>query len=78
MYFERRNKMPLIVLGLIVLVLLLIYAISDYMKDNKKEPKAPKFYAKLENREDISTTEEKTLLFPTDNVETEKKKRNIH
>lgn len=70
--------MPLIVLGLIVLTLLLIYAISDYIKDNKKEPKAPKFPMKSQNTKDSSSSEDKTLLFPTDNVETEKKKRNIH
>lgn len=70
--------MPLIVLGLIVLVCILIYAISDFIKDNKKEPKAPKISAKIKHKDDESNDEEKTLLFPTENVETEKKKRNIH
>lgn len=71
--------MPLIVLGLIVLVCILIYAISDFIKDNKKEAKAPKISSKIkEVRENPENNEDKALLFPTDNVETEKKKRNIH
>lgn len=71
--------MPLIVLGLIVLICILIYAISDFIKDNKKEAKAPKITAKIKvSEENPENTEDKALLFPTDNVETEKKKRNIH
>ena len=71
--------MPLIVLGLIVLICILIYAISDFIKDNKKEAKAPKITAKIKvSEEKPENTEDKALLFPTDNVETEKKKRNIH
>lgn len=71
--------MPLIVLGLIVLICILIYAISDFIKDNKKEAKAPKITAKIKvSEENPESDEDKALLFPTDNVETEKKKRNIH
>lgn len=70
--------MPLIILGLFVLICILIYAITDFLKDNKKEPKARKISAKIEDVSNVSDDKEKALLFPTENVETEKKKRNIH
>ena len=77
-YLQKGDIMPLIILGLIVLICILIYAISDFIKDNKKEPKAPKISAKIKRNDDESRDENNTLLFPTENVETEKKKRNIH
>lgn len=70
--------MPLIILGLIVLISILIYAITDFIKDNKKEPTARKITTKMKDVDNVSDDKEKALLFPTENVETEKKKRNIH
>lgn len=69
--------MPLIILGLLVLIGLLIYAIINYRQSGKQLDTA----SVLRNRKaDYGSDDEenKTLFFPTENIDTEKHKRNIH
>lgn len=66
--------MPLIILGLIVLIGLLIYAITYYLSSGK-EIETPSILRKTHEEE---ASENKTLFFPTENIDTEKHKRNIH
>ena len=82
--------MPLLVLGLLVLVGVLIYAIAKYREESEyeeKDSKVSNFIKQLAEAADIPmpgqkqeepTEESKTVNFPSDNLETEKFKRNIH
>ncbi len=104
--------MPLVLLGLILIIGIVVYAIIKYMnsgesdtrpvreryphafpagKKNPDEPAAPltryrhnPFEPDIRRAEDtaedsnIKHTEDGNIIFPTDNVETEKHKRNIH
>ncbi len=67
--------MPLIILGLLVLIGLLIYAVASYISSGK-EIETPSVLRKTHENEEAS--ENKTLFFPTENIDTEKHKRNIH
>ncbi len=67
--------MPLILLGLIVLIFLLIFAIINYISDGK-DNEAP--VRRRKKGSDTDASENKTLYFPTENIDTEKHKRNIH
>lgn len=89
--------MPLILLGLIVLLGLLAYAVARYIREfhpskrDVQEKVATVFrqtrgetFRTYEGEEDFESEsksengENKTIMFPTDNIETEKHKRNIH
>ena len=71
--------MPLIVLGLIVLIGCLIYAIINYRSSGKEVDTATVLRGRKQNYDDAADTEEhKALFFPTENIDTEKHKRNIH
>ncbi|MBQ0005132.1 MAG: hypothetical protein KBS68_04630 [Clostridiales bacterium] len=69
--------MPLIILGLIVLIGLLIYAIINYRQSGKEFDSNSVIRNHRQDYDDDSE-ENKTLYFPTENIETEKHKRNIH
>lgn len=82
--------MQLIVLGLIVTISILIYAIIRYVREfhptkksivdriyNWFRMRGSASYKDVTDEQDNSE-HEKTLYFPTENVETEKHKRNIH
>jgi len=72
--------MPLIVLGLICLICLIVYAVIRYMQgdddDTPVRERYPDSFRKDESPD--SDADNNTLMFPVDNVETEKHKRNIH
>ncbi len=69
--------MPLFILGFILLVCLLIYSIISYISSGKEIDSGT--ILRNRHKDDTPAQEEsKTLLFPTENVETEKHKRNIH
>lgn len=70
--------MPLFILGFIVLVGLLIYAIISYISSGK-EVDSSEFVSKRD--EEVQSDDPnagKTLMFPTENIDKEKHKRNIH
>lgn len=68
--------MPLIILGLIVLIFLLIYAVAHYMAGDDRGRGTD--FDPGDTYDAAGETERKALMFPTENVETEKHKRNIH
>lgn len=72
--------MPLIIIGLIFLIGILIIQIIKYVQEKKIDTsKVRDKYKDVFSKEDNeSESKEKTLYFPTDNVENEKHKRNIH
>lgn len=68
--------MPLILIGLIVLIGLLILAIYNYFRSDPDDQQSP--MRRGRNAGNESTDEEnKVLYFPSENVEDEKKKRNL-
>ena len=67
--------MPLLILGIIVLIGLLIYAIFSYISSGKEIEAPVVIHKKDDNAGDESN---KALYFPTENIDTEKHKRNIH
>lgn len=70
--------MPLIILGLIVLIGLLIFAIVSYFSDANR-PSSNVDYSKTnKHKKSESKGDGKALYFPTENIDKEKHKRNIH
>ena len=72
--------MPLIIIGLIFLIGILIVQIIKYVQEKKIDTSKvrDKYKDVFSKKDDESEGKEKTLYFPTDNVENEKHKRNIH
>ena len=76
--------MPLMLLGLILLLGILAYALYNYRRgsDDSMVSNARRERERSRNqsqsfREEPEQPEQKVLYFPTDNVEVEKRKRNI-
>ncbi len=86
--------MPLIVLGLILLLGIIVYSIIKYMNSGETDTRTvreryphafPPKRGSGDARNDFSDeasnikhTEDGNIIFPSDNVENEKLKRNIH
>lgn len=70
--------MPLIIIGLVFLIGILILQIAKYTheKDEQTSTVRERYKEKFSQEDDES--EEKTLYFPTEDVEAEKHKRNIN
>ena len=75
-----RWVMPLILLGLIVLIGILLYAVYNYRRGSGDEMISDARRERERRSREASGPEEpeqRVLFFPTDNVEVEKRKRNI-
>lgn len=72
--------MPLIIIGLIFLIGILIVQIVKFVQEKKIDTSSvrDKYKDSFSKDDTNSNGKEKTLYFPTDNVENEKHKRNIH
>lgn len=82
--------MPLILLGLILILGIIVYSIIRYMNSGDDDPRSvreryPHAFPARKNAADensssgsIRHTEDGNIIFPTDNLENEKHKRNIH
>ena len=68
--------MPLIILGLLVLIGLLIYAIISYVSSGKEIN--PSSIIRSNSPDNDDDEESKVIYFPTENIDREKHKRNIH
>ncbi len=71
--------MPLIIIGLLLLIGILIYALLNYIKGESDNRPVRERYPNAFKKESESDDSDKTntLYFPVDNVEKEKDKRNI-
>ncbi|MBQ0018040.1 MAG: hypothetical protein KBS63_02335 [Clostridiales bacterium] len=81
--------MPLFIIGIVFLIALLVYVIAKF-KTEEDDRSVRERYPEVFRRSDFRDFDEdqyeekdpsddgKALYFPTENVETEKHKRNIH
>ncbi|HHW94687.1 MAG TPA: hypothetical protein GX736_02005 [Mogibacterium sp.] len=73
--------MPLLLIGLILLIGILIYSLFVYIRGEDDERTVRERYPhafKDKPDYDNDSEDSKTLYFPTDDVEKEKHRRNIH
>ena len=98
-YFTGEKRMPLIILGLILLIGILAYSIVRYINSGDTDTRSVReryphafpphgsdsdtaggLFSGQRYEGDYGSTNSdgKRIIFPTDNVEEEKKKRNIH
>lgn len=70
--------MPLFIIGLFVLIGLLIMAIYNYRKGDPDDQQSPMRRERdSKKNQGDSSDDGKVLYFPTENVEKEKRKRNL-